>query len=264
LTALADWVGSAENDLFVQSQVNFVWYHLMGRGLVEPLDDFRATNPPSNPPLLAALSRDFADHGFDLRRLVRTIMNSRTYQASAIPNETNHDDENFSHAVVRRLPAEAVLDTQCQVVGVPAKFNGYPAGTRAGQVRGVERVRSRDRAATSAERFLRTFGKPERLLACECERSNETTLKQALVLIGDDGLNERLTQSGNRLDQWARSDLSAAAVLDELFWTALSRPPTAEERAAGEKLLTESADRRAALQDIAWGVMNSKEFLFRK
>ena len=119
---------------------------MLGRGLVEPIDDFRVTNPPSNPALLDALARDFAASGFDLRHLVRTIMNSRTYQLAAEPNETNREDEaNFARAIVRRLPAETLLDAQCQVLDVAAEFNGYPAGTRAGQVRGAQRVRARDK-----------------------------------------------------------------------------------------------------------------------
>src|SRR5205085_10414485 len=126
------------------------------------------------------------------------------------PNESNGDDEgNFARAIVRRLPAETLLDAQCRALDVAAEFNGYPEGTRAGQVRGVQRVRSRDKKAASADRFLKTFGKPERLLACECERSNETTLKQALTLIGDEGLNALLAKDGNRLAKLAESGISA-------------------------------------------------------
>lgn len=259
LNALAAWTASEDNELFVKSQVNFVWYHLMGRGLVDPLDDFRLTNPPSNPALLDALADDFVASGFDLRHLIRTIMTSRAYQASAEPNDTNADDENYSRAILRRLPAETLLDAQCQVLDAPTTFDGYPVGTRAGQVRGVRR--SRD--GKSGDRFLRTFGKPERLLACECERSNETTLKQALVLIGDEDLNERLAKPGNRLERWARSDRPAGEIVRELYWTTLSREPSAEELSSAETLLTSTGDRFVVLQDLAWALLNSKEFLFR-
>jgi hypothetical protein len=265
LLPLADWLTRPDNELFVKSQVNFIWYHLLGRGLVEPIDDFRVTNPPSNPALLDALARDYAESGFDLRRLVRTIMNSRTYQLSSLPNESNADDEgNFARAIVRRLPAETLLDAQCEVLDAAAEFNGYPAGTRAGQVRGVQRVRTREKKAASADRFLKTFGKPERLLACECERSNETTLKQAFTLIGDEGLNGLLAKDDNRLAALAKMDRSAEDVVAELYWAALSRSPTPDELAAGESLVTSAGENRfAALQDLGWAILNSKEFVFR-
>jgi hypothetical protein len=265
LAPLAIWLTSRANEQFVKSQANFVWYHLMGRGLVEPIDDFRVTNPASNPPVLDALARDYAASGFNLRRLVRTIMNSRTYQLSAEPNETNRDDEgNFARAMVRRLPAETLLDAQCGVLDAAAQFNGYPEGTRAGQVRGVQRVRTRDKKAAAADRFLKTFGKPERLLACECERSNETTLKQAFTLIGDEGLNGLLAKENNQLDRLAKSERSAEDVVAELYWAALSRAPTLDELAAGESLVTSAGeDRFGALQDLAWALLNSKEFVFR-
>jgi len=265
LMPLADWLTAPGNELFVQSQVNFVWYHLIGRGLVEPIDDFRVTNPPSNPALLDALARRFAASDFDLKTLVRDILNSRTYQLSSEPNDSNRDDEvNFARALIRRLPAETLLDVQCEALDAFAEFNGYPEGTRAGQVRGVQRVRSRDKKAASADRFLKTFGKPERLLACECERSNETTLKQALTLIGDEGLNALLAKEGNRISKLADSGISAEQAVDELYWAALSRPPTLDELAAGESLVTSAGSERfAALQDLAWAILNSKEFVFR-
>jgi len=265
LLPLAEWLTRPDNELFVKSQVNFIWYHLLGRGLVEPIDDFRVTNPPSNPALLDALARDYADSGFDLRRLVRSIMTSCTYQLSSVPNESNADDEgDFARAIVRRLPAETLLDAQCEVLDAAAEFNGYPAGTRAGQVRGVQRVRTREKKAALADRFLKTFGKPERLLACECERSNETTLKQAFTLIGDEGLNGLLAKDDNRLATLAKMDRSAEDVVEELYWAALSRGPTPDELAAGESLVTSAGENRfMALQDLAWAILNSKEFVFR-
>jgi hypothetical protein len=265
LAALADWLTSTDNDLFAKAQVNFVWYHLMGRGLVDPIDDFRVTNPASNPQLLDALAADFVNGGFDLRYLVRTIMNSRTYQLSAEPNESNKDDEtSYSRAYVRRLPAEVILDMHSDVLDAPAEFGGYAVGIRAVQVPGVQRVRPRDAAPNPGDRFLKAFGKPERILACECERTNETTLTQAFVLLGE-GLNDRLASSVNRLHRLAASSLSDADVIDELYWTALSRPPSGLEQAAAARLIESlRGDRAAAIEDIAWALMNAKEFLFRK
>ncbi len=294
LTPLAVWLTSPENERFAKTQVNFVWYHLLGRGLVEPVDDFRITNPPSNPELLTALASDFVNRRFNLRHLVRTIMNSAAYQRSAEPNQTNADDDaNFSRAIVSRLPAEKLLDAQSAVIGTPAGFSGYPAGLRAGQIPGVRRIRRRDQLPQAGDRFLRTFGKPERLLACECERSNETTLAQAFVLIGGD-LHRRLARPENRLAALAAGELSDDQIISELYWSALSRPPSAGERMAARELLSaglpeplpmtpgerywahrlsdllaktgwfELPDSRfGRLQDLTWALLNSKEFVFR-
>jgi hypothetical protein len=265
LEPLGSWLTSPDNALFARSQVNWIWYHLMGRGLVEPVDDFRETNPPVNPPLLAALAQDFVESGFDLRHIVRVIMNSRIYQLDALPNETNRDDvSNFSRAIVGRLTAEKLLDAQCQVLDAPADFAGYDPGLRAGQIPGVQNVRPRDKRPGEGDRFLKTFGKPDRLLACECERSNETTLSQAFVLIGGPGLNQRLAQSGNRLDRLSQSPQVDAEVIDELYWTALSRPPTDAEMSAAIDLLSATPDRFVALQDLTWALLNAKEFVFRR
>ena len=263
LPPLAQWLGSHTNDLFVKSQANFVWYHLLGHGLVEPIDDFRLTNPPSHGPLLHELARDFASHNFDLKYLVRRIMTSRVYQLAAEPNETNREDEtNYSRAIVRRLSAEKLLDAQCQVLDVPPRLIGYPRGTRAGQIRGVSRASRKQSGA--ADRFLKTFGKPERLLACECERSGETSLKQVFTLIGDDGLSELLADNDNRLKHLLDSGQSDRENVTDLYWTALSREPAADELAAALSLLQDSPDKFAALQDLAWALMNAKEFLFRR
>jgi hypothetical protein len=284
LASLAAWLTSPNNDLFAKSQTNFIWYHVVGRGLVDPIDDFRLTNPPSNTPLLDSLSAAFVESGFDIRTLVRKIMNSRTYQLSSVPNESNVNDEtSYSRALVRRLPAEVILDMQSDLLASPAGFGGYPSGIRAVQIPGVHRLRSRSAVPKSGDRFLKTFGKPERILACDCERSNETTLKQAFVLLGD-GLNERLASRTTRLQRLASSSLSDAEVIDKLYWAALSRSPTDAENAAALKMIGTpnvgrpssfgdilrafaqgpKTDRAAALEDIAWALLNAKEFLFRR
>jgi hypothetical protein len=137
LEALAQWLTRPDNPFFARAQVNRIWYHLMGRGIVDPIDDFRATNPASHPALLDALTKDFVAHKFDLRYLIRLVMNSRTYQLSSVPNETNGDDElNFSHALIRRLTAEQMLDCQYEVTGVPSAFAGYPGRVAGGAVAG--------------------------------------------------------------------------------------------------------------------------------
>jgi hypothetical protein len=264
LPPLAEWLASPQNRLFAKSQVNFVWYHLLGRGLVEPIDDFRPTNPPSNPELLEWLTDEFIAGGFDLRKLVRTIVASRTYQLSSIPNETNAADEaNFARAIIVRLSAEKLLDAQSQVLDAPPEFAGYPPGTRAGQIAGVKRSRERGRSASGGDRFLSMFGKPERLLACECERSNETTLNQAFLFVSSEELNSRITQADNRLERLAKSQRTSEEIIDELFWTALNRAPTDEELHAAVERFAQSEDRLTALQDLVWALMNAKEFVFR-
>ncbi len=263
LAALARWLTAQPN--FARSQVNWVWFHLLGHGIVDPIDDFRPTNPPSHPALLDELARDFAGHKFDVRHLIRLIMTSRTYQLSSEPVGDNADDTiNFSHALPRRLSAEQLLDTQHQVLGVPAKFSGYPAGLRAAQLPGGSPVRRNEVRMAGSEKFLAMFGKPARLLACECERSSETTLGQTFQLISSPEINALLTSADNRLTTLLASGKTSADMVLELYWTALSRPPTSSESATVAKLLDDAADRRAVLEDIAWALLNAKEFVLRK
>lgn len=269
LDAMATWLTSPDNDLFVRSQTNFVWYQLMGQGIVDPIDDFRLTNPPSNPPLIQTLASEFSASGFDLRQLVGKIMKSRTYQLSSEPNATNVDDTlSYSHALVRRLPAEVILDMQSDLLDSPAEFLGHPSGIRAVQIPGVLSKRARRESPQQGDRFLKTFGKPDRILACDCERSNETTLKQVFVLIGQ-GINERIVSPSSRVAKLANSESTDQDVIAELYWTALSRAPSDEELSAALQMLesdkqSANGDRLTALQDITWALMNAKEFLFRK
>jgi hypothetical protein len=265
LAELADWIARPDNPFFARAQVNRIWFHLMGRGIVEPIDDFRASNPAANPGLLEALASDFIEHGFDLRHCVRTIMNSRTYQLSAIPNDSNRDDtENFSRALVRPMQAEVLLDAVSQVTGVPAKFTGYPIGVRAGALPGVMVARRRESSPSPADEFLKLFGKPERLLACECERSDETTLGQAFQLISGETINHMLTSSDGRLSRLLENGRSNEDIINEFYLASLSRPPTEGEARTALEFVGRSPDRRAALEDLVWGLVNAKEFLLRQ
>jgi hypothetical protein len=265
LQRVAQWLTSKDNELFVHSQTNFVWYQLMGSGLVDPIDDFRLTNPASHPKLLASLASQFSDSGFDIRYLVRTIMNSRTYQLSTEPRDDIAEaSRTYARPAIRRLPAEVILDMQSDVLQVPAMFAGYDPGTRAVQLPGVRTKQKGAGWPKPGDRFLRTFGKPQRILACECERSNETTLKQAFVLLGAE-LNDRLGSADNRLHRLAASTDSDAQIVEELYWTALSRAPSDRELdAAIAAIDLADGNRVTALQDIAWALLNAKEFLFRR
>jgi disulfide oxidoreductase YuzD len=254
---LADWLTSPDNPYFARAFVNRVWKNFMGRGLVEAVDDMRATNPPSNEELLAALTRDFTAHNFDVKHLIRTIMNSAAYQRSAEPNETNRQDERFySRYVVRRLPAEVLLDAVSQVTGVPTAFPGYPRGTRALQLPD----------ASVNQYFLSVFGKPPRLLTVESERSSEPSVAQALHTINGETINQKLRAPDGVVASFLKLGLSDEMMLEHLYTAALSRPPSAAEKGRLLPLLAESrantADRRQALEDIVWALLTSKEFLF--
>jgi len=261
---LADWVADPANPFFARAQVNRVWYHLMGRGIVDPLDDVRASNPPVNAPLLDTMTQEFVAHDFDLRWLIRAIMNSRTYQLAAVPNDTNREDEtNFSHALVRPFQAEQLLDAVAQATAVSVDFPGYPRGLRAGQLPGVRPERRRDRRASEGETFLKVFGKPDRLLTCECERSDDATLNQAFQLVTGDLMNKVLA-ADNRIGRLLDAGKSNREILAELFLATLSRPPSAVEVEATLKFVGRAKDRRKAFEDIMWALLNAKEFLLRQ
>lgn len=265
IDALAQWVTSPENPFFARAQVNRIWFHLMGRGLVDPVDDFRPTNPASHPELLEMLAKDFTAHKYDVRYMIRLIMTSQAYGLSSEPNATNADDEiNYSHAIPRRLTAEQLLDAQHQVTGVPAEFNGYPKGMRAGEIPGVRVARARRSRPSQADMFLVTFGKPARELVCECERSMDTTLGQAFQLISGPEIAGLLADPENRLAQLIKSGKTDDDAVAELYWAALTRPPTDEERSAMVNHVHEAKDRRKGLEDVAWALLNAKEFVLRR
>jgi hypothetical protein len=266
LAAAADWVTNPKNTLFAQSQVNRIWYHLMGRGLVDPVDDFRATNPASHPQLLEALAREFVETGYDMRHIIRLITMSRTYQLSSEPNATNAEDQqNYSHALVRRLGAEQVFDSLHQFAGVRPTFKGWgPEIHRAVQRPGPINGRKRDAVGGDSEQLLAQFGQPPRLLACDCERTDETSMGQAFTLISGPKVNDLLKRSGNNLSKLLDRKVAEEAQVDTLFWSALSRAPTAQERTVLAGILREAPNKRAALEDLAWTLVNAKEFVLRR
>ncbi len=257
LQALGDWLPHTPQ--FARIQVNRVWANLLGRGFVDPADDFRASNPPSHPELLDALAKDFAVHGYDLRWLIRTILLTRTYQLDAAPNETNAADEtNAARAVVKRLGAEQILDSTAKALGVGLQIPDFPELTRIAQVpSGRKHYRPLE---SDWDFFQLAFGKPPRLVATDCERLNEPTVVQAFQLISGSVMRDLLARS-SRISVW--SERQPAAAVDSIFWSILSRAPNSAESAKFTDYLAKS-DRRKATEDAAWALLNSKEFLFRK
>jgi hypothetical protein len=266
LESLARWLTRPKNPYFARALANRIWFHLAGTGIVDPIDDFRPTNPPSNPALLAALAAEFVKSGHDLRHLIRAITASHTYQSDSRPADARADGEaNYAHAIVRRLSAEQLFDCLHEAAGVQADFKNYPVGIRAAELPGdrVEARRKKNPAA-GTDQFLTLFGKPQRELVCECERSNDTSMAQTLQMISGPMINDLVSRSDNRLAAFTSAETPAAKIIDELYWTALTRPPTAVEIAEHTKRLEKSSDRRAALEDLLWSLLNAKEFVLRK
>jgi hypothetical protein len=252
--ALASWLTGAENPFFARSLVNRIWFHLVGRGIVEPVDDFRDSNPASNDELLDGLTAEFVRGGFNLKPLIRSILNSRTYQLAARTNELNSEDTlYFSHAYTKLLPAEVLLDAISTVTGTVTPFDGLPRGARATQIPDGKMENP----------FLKTFGRPARELACECERESDSNLSQALQLIGGATVNGKLRDDQGRMAQLAQSSKTPEQISRELYLVALAREPSSTELEAAVKHLTGAADRRQAVEDLGWVLINSKEFLFR-
>ncbi|MCX7665135.1 MAG: DUF1549 and DUF1553 domain-containing protein [Gemmataceae bacterium] len=265
LESLANWVADPKNPFFAKAQVNRVWYHLFGKGLVEPNDDFRATNPPVNAELIEVLTQQFIQQGFDLRKLIKLIVSSETYQRSSlsdpkIPDEQTH----FSRAFIQPLEAEQLLDAVSSVLQTTPKFYGYPKGTRAGQLAALPQDLRRTGRNNMAEKFLKSFGKPERLLTCECERSDDMGLSQTAQLIAGELVNSLLTEPENRLGKMLDQQTATNEMIETLFLAALTRKPTPSEAEKLGSYLDKASNRRQALEDIAWGLINSKEFLLRR
>ncbi len=256
---LADWMTSPTNPFFAKAVANRYWAHFFGRGIVDPLDDMRVTNPPTNPELLDALSQDFVKNGFSLKHLIRTIVNSRTYQLSSTPSETNMaDKQNFARYYPRRMSAEILHDAVCQLSDSPAAFGGLPQDKLAPK----RAIMLPDESYSSY--FLDVFGKPQRISACECERVGEANLAQALHLLNSDDIQGKVARVGGRADTLATKDKRPDdQKVDDLFLWAFSHKPNKDQKAAAlAHIAKHSANKKLAYENILWALMNSKEFLF--
>ena len=250
---LADWVTKPENPWFARNMANRVWFWLMGRGIVHEPDDMRSTNPPSNPELLDYLAEHFVASGYDQRETYRLILNSRTYQLSSLPNESNKDDHvHCSHYPFRRLESEQMLDAVSQATGTVEAFPGMPRGTRAAELPDTY-VRSV---------FLDLFGRPMRASTCDCERPREMHVGQTMHFMSSEHMEAKLSGAGNRISKLVQEKKTAGNIIDELYLATLSRFPTEEER---QRVLSETVPEKARqgwFEDLLWALLNTKEFSF--
>ncbi len=253
--SVADWLASPENPWFAKNVVNIVWAHFNGVGIVDPVDDVRVSNPPSNPELLEALAEKFVSYNYDFKKLVRDICTSHTYQLSTRTNGTNlTDTRNFSHAMIRRVRAEVLLDCISQVTATPNKFKGLPLGARAVQIAD----------GNTSNYFLTTFGRASRATVCSCEVKMEPNLSQALHLLNGDTTQQRVRQ-GKKVEILLQQKRSPAEIIDSLYLTVLCRPPTDVEKEKLQAAVSEQkepAQIKETLEDIFWALLNSKEFIF--
>ncbi|MFN0126835.1 MAG: DUF1549 domain-containing protein [Verrucomicrobiales bacterium] len=253
--ALAAWLTAPDNPFFARTLANRYWKHFFQRGLVEPEDDIRLTNPASNPALLQALADHFAKSGYDLKAFIRALCTSASYQLSSQPNEHNAGDrQNYSRFFPRRLPAEVLLDAIDTVTGVPTKFANRPATSRA--------VALPDDSFNALSYFLTVFGRPDNASACECERTQDSSLAQSLHLLNSKGVQEKLTHATGRAAVLAKDAAPIEDRVQQLFHTAFARPATPEETRTAVEYLNARQGAAAAWEDLVWTLINSKEFLF--
>jgi len=250
---LADWITDPHNPYFAKLIVNRLWAHYMGRGLIEPLDDIRDTNPASNERLMEALVQHLVELKFDLRMFTETLLTSQVYQLSHVANDTNRlDEQNYSHARWKSIPAEVLLDAVSQVTGVSESFNGWPVGYRAIQIW--------DNKLPS--HFFEVFGRPRRLTVCACERGDEPSMEQALHLMNAQATADKIVHPDGAALRLARANLADEEIIREVYLTALARTPTNAEL---ERLLLhfrETGNRQESIEDLIWVLINSREFVF--
>ncbi len=250
---LARWMTAPENPFFARAIANRLWSHYFGRGLVEPLDDMRATNPATNEPLLDELAKHVRDQNYDLKAFTRTLLNSRLYQLAGPKDPKAIDEQNFSHAMPRAIPAEVLLDAISQATGVPEKFNGWPEGYRAIQIW--------DNRMPSY--FFRIFGRPVRATVCECERSSEPSIAQALHLMNSEEIMSKIHDRQGTARKLANSKMMPREIVGELYLGTLSRFPTEAERTLMQRVFTEAGDdRQAAVEDVLWALLNTRSFVY--
>lgn len=248
-----DWLTSPDNPLFARSMANRVWSYFFGKGIIDPVDDIRASNPPSNPELLDALTAEFVKNNFDVKKLMRTICQSRTYQLSFRINQWNEDDKvNFSHALPRRLSAEQMYDAVMVATGVRPNFNGLPQGMRA--------VEAPD-GKVAGDDFLALFGRPKRLSACECERTSNITLSHALNMINGVTVSDAINKPDSRVAKLVETQKDDKKLVEEIYLSCLNRPPTEKEIAAVD---LSKGPRLEIAQDLTWALINSPAFLFNR
>jgi len=257
---LVDWMTDPKNPFFARAVANRYWAHFFGRGIVDPIDDMRVTNPPSNPELLDALAKTLVDNKFSLKALVKAIAKSRTYQLSALPNEFNkHDKQAFARYYPKRLAAEVLLDAVCQVTDSPTQFGGLPQDKFAPK----RAIMLPDESFGSY--FLDVFGRPQRISACECERVSEANLAQALHLLNSDEIQQKLSRGGGRADALANAKDARpdAQKVEELFLWAFGRKPTSDDLSAAlAHIEKHKANKKVAYENILWALINTKEFVF--
>ena len=249
---LGEWIASPENPYFAKNLSNIVWAHFFGQGIVDEVDDVRVSNPAVNPELLNDLGQKFIEYNYDFKKIVRDICNSRTYQLSTKTNATNESDlTNFSHAKLRRIRAEVLLDIISQITETKNKFRGLPVGARAVQIAD----------GNTTNYFLSTFGRAKRESVCSCEVKMDPSLSQALHLLNGSSVHVKI-QQGKLIPKWLKENKTPQQIIAEIYVRCLGRQPTENESSALLESVKAEENKQQALEDVFWAILNSREFVF--